>query len=326
MKHWARSVLEELLWEKGTVSDRVRIDVMRIVELLEERDTHLFRTAELEDIANQISVCTDLSEVSHHMWDLTTTFGFEHFAIFVLKEGLGTSFSTKICTSFNQKWIERYVQENYQYVDPVMAKAECIDGCFLFSDLTNSAPMVRDFWDDAKKHRIGDQGICFAMTRPNGTRVGVSFSTQKTAKQLEEMVSVNLYDMNFLVQLAADAFCHTGSAPALPDNCLSVSELRFLQVLSKSPNPEDALKVTSCFGSNDTLQASIRAKLNVETVYQAIAIAASRGWFNSLPYDKREISKLFPPLIGLQKDSPEIDSSEAIQESQSYMIAPDRTE
>ncbi|WP_458326278.1 autoinducer binding domain-containing protein [Roseobacter sp. A03A-229] len=307
MQHWARSVLEELLWANKDVSDRIRADTMRIVGLIEERDVHDFRTHELSEIADHLSVCTDLSDLSYHMWSLTTSLGFQHFAIFVLSQGPGMSFKPRICTSFNQKWIDRYVERRYQYVDPVMAKASKSDGSFLFSEAFSNAPMAVEFWADAKAHRIGQQGVCFAMTRPNGSRIGISFSADATEEKISETVLLNEYDLSFLAQLAADSFCFSAAGPSLPNDTLSVNELRFLQVLANSPDPKEALNVSSSFGSNESLQASIRSKLNVETVFQAIAIAASRGWFDDLPYDSMEILKPFSPLLGLDEKTGEMD-------------------
>ncbi|WP_299508178.1 autoinducer binding domain-containing protein [uncultured Roseobacter sp.] len=296
MQHWARTVFEDLLWTNSEVSQQTRVDAMRVIELIEECKTHRFRTEELQKTANQLLECVEIEALAELMWSVTTSLGFQNYAIFVLNKGAHASLEPRICTSFSNDWIVRYIESEYQYIDPVMMKAGQSDGWFTFAQLDNNSPAVRDFWLDAEKYRIGRNGICFAITQSEGERIGVSFSSQAPQERIEHIVRKNGLDLCILAKLASDAFCFAASGPAIPDDTLTVVELRFLHVLSTSPNPQDALELSSCFGSNDALQASIRSKLGVDTVFQAVAIAASKGWFNLLPYEANEVLRPFEPL------------------------------
>lgn len=300
MNHWVKTVFEDLTWGNKNVSEQLRSDIIRIVEIFECSDVHHFRTEDLENMANELYEADNVTELSSLMWKITTTLAFQNFAIFVLKQGPGMAFNPKICTSCNAKWVARYVDQGYQYVDPVMTKASENDGCFLYSELPVGSPVVETFWQDADHHRIGRNGVCFCIARRDGSKIGVSFSTQDTANKVQEIFYANSYDMNFIAQIAADVFCYAATDTLLSDDTLTEAELRFLYVLSTSPNPQDAIKVTSSFGSNTSLQASIRAKLGVETVYQAVARAAARGWFDQLPFTEGDIMKSFPTLQRLE--------------------------
>jgi hypothetical protein len=301
MQHWARLFIEDLLWKSGDVSELTRQGAMRILKVIEDREHHLFRTDDLERIADDISECSDLEELAELMWTATTTLHFQNFAIFVLRQGQGRSFNPRICTSFNEGWIERYVEQSYQFVDPVMVRASQADGWFTFSELDESSPILAAFWLDAARFGVGRNGICFAMTRKDGTRIGISFSSSDTKEKINNIVKINFIDMHFIAALASDAFCYSASGPSLPDETLTISELRFLHALVTSKNPEEALEVYPVFGSNQALQSSIRRKLGVNTVFQAVAVAASKGWFDLLPYEHEQIAKPFRPLLGMQE-------------------------
>ena len=300
MKHWVRTVCEDAIWGNRDRSSDAMEGINRIIQLIENSDVHLFRTEELEQICDHLADTVNLEELSEIMWRAATSTGFQNFAIFVLHQGQGSSFKPRICTSFHDAWIARYIQNNYQYVDPVMSKASISDNWFLYSDLASAAPAVECFWRDAEKHRIGRNGVCFPTTRSDGTRVAVSFTTLNNDTSVAEAVRLNGYDLRFIAQLAVDAFCYAASDSSLANDTLTVDELRFLHVLATSADPEEALKVTPSFGSNKSLQVSIRKKLSVDTVYQAVAIAASRNWFNTLPYDTKEILKTFNTLRGVE--------------------------
>jgi len=291
--------MEDLMWSAQIESNSIRTAAQRIISSIENRDVYLFQSSELERIAGGIEECTELEDLSELMWEATISLHFQNFAIFVLKPGRGASFNPKICTSFNKDWIHRYVEQGYQYVDPVMTRASQSDGWFNFADLDSNAPAIEAFWSDAVQHGIGRNGMCRAITRSDGTRIGVSFSTQDSNENVEKKVRINYSDMECITLLASDAFCFSASGPTLLEGTLTEAEMRFLYVLSTSPNPQDATKVSSGFGSNEALQSSIRRKLGVDTVFQAVAIAAGKGWFDQLPYEANEIVKSFAPLQGL---------------------------
>ncbi|WP_299842239.1 autoinducer binding domain-containing protein [uncultured Roseovarius sp.] len=282
----------------------------RIAELIEDIDVHPFRTTELSDIGEELSECTDLTELSELMWQAATTVGFQNFAIFVIQQGSNGAFRSRICTSYKDTWVNRYHEKAYQFIDPVIAQAAAEDGWFLFSELNSSAPAIECFWEDAETFGIGRNGLCFSISRKDGARIGVSFSTSNTKEKVEEVVRLNGFDLQFLAHLAVDCFCYASRGPSLSDDTLSLKELRFLYTLASSPDPTEALEISAGYGSNKALQSSIRQKLSVDTVFQALAIVSAKGWFNQLPFDQREVAKPFPALVGFGTGDPMLEDTE----------------
>ena len=66
--------------------------------------------------------------------------------------------------------------------------------------------------------------------------------------------------------------------------------------------PRRRFDITARFGSNKALQSSIRRKLGAETVFQAIAIASARGYFDDMPFTVSEVTRPFPALGGLDAE------------------------
>ena len=158
--------------------------------------------------------------------------------------------------------------------------------------------MTEAFWDDAEKFRAGRSGFCFSSTRPSGARLGVTFSTNDTDARSAELFRLNGHDLTVIAQLAIECFCYLSSGDGLSEEPLSMEELRFLHTLATSPNPEKALTISSNYGGNKSLQDSIRKKLNVSTVFQAISIASSMRWFDMLPFSSEDAVRPFPGLTG----------------------------
>ncbi|MGC3941007.1 autoinducer binding domain-containing protein [Roseobacter sp. EG26] len=299
MSHWIRVLIEDAMDGQRQLPEHVRSGLKRVAGIMEASDVTQFRTQEFESIADEISFCSELSELSRLLWRATTSIGFQHFCLFVIKQGDEPGFGSRLCTSYSKEWLKRYEKERYQFVDPIYTCAEEKDGHFLFSEIKSESPLVQDFWRELDSYRIGRNGICFALTRPSGARLGVSFSSGGAESKVRETIRLNKHDLSVIARLAIECFCQVSANSDLTAEALSTNELRFLHMLATNPHPEKALLVTPNFGGNKALQTSIRNKLNVETVFQAIAIASSMRWFDSLPYNYDEAIRPFPELKGL---------------------------
>lgn len=298
MSHWVKAILEDACSQHHQMPEHVRKGVNRIIEIVEASTEFQFRSKGSEKVADELAICDNLVEMSQLLWNAATESGFQNFALFVMSQGDGHAFPSRYCTSMSKDWMARYRARSYQYVDPILHWAKNGDGMFLFSDAKSNAPMVKSFWDDADKYGVGRNGICYATTRPNGARLGVSYFTEDTAEHTRESCRVNGYDLKVISQLAIECFCYLSAGEKLESNVLSLEELRFLHLLATSDYPENAMGLSGVFGGNKALQISIRKKLNVQTVFQAVSIASAKRWFDSLPYYDEEIVSPFVELSG----------------------------
>lgn len=299
MDHWARVLLQDGLFDRSGTPDYIHVGLSRAARIVEAMEPYQFRTDTFEEIADELSECTELSDLSKLMWSAAISAGFENYIIFVLKNGSKGAIQSRVCTSCNSEWLVRYQSQGYQFIDPVLATALQGDGVFEFADLESRSPVVADFWADAMVHRVGRNGLCIARTRSDGSRMGVSFLTAKTETQSRGLVRLNGTDLVMIADLALDAFCYASYSLAGEPEALSPEELRFLYLLATRKNPQEAFQVLPHYGSNKSLQASIRRKLGVETVFQAVSLAAAGGYFDDVPYEVSEVTRPYPSLVGL---------------------------
>ena len=296
MQHWVRVAIEEALETTGRPSNRLLNDLGRIASLVENLEWHPFRTEGLEEVAGQIVECSDIDDLTQLLWSASIELGFQHATVFVLRQGGGTAFSQRVCTSYPLSWVQRYQEKAYQCIDPVMARALVSDDPFFFSELDNTVPMVRSFWKDAEAHGIGRLGLCCAFDLPGSTRIGVSFSSSEPEADFEDTVLLNGRDAIIMARLVAETFCSLARR-GHNNNCpLTTTELRFLHMLLIADDPTDVLKGNWGVGSREVLQSSICAKLGVKSALQAISVSSANGWFDELPYDVHDVSRPLPRL------------------------------
>lgn len=309
MRHWVRAVLDEATDGSGGHTPETHRDLRRIISLIEDREFYSFRTPVLEDLANEIVECTDLEALSKLMWSVAVQCGMQHATIFVLRQGDGVAFRTRISTSYPLEWVERYQTKSYQFQDPVVAHAQTCDTAFSFHDLSTDNPMTEAFWEDAEAHGVGRNGLCQAFSFSSGTRIGVSFAYSRSADAFRQTLALNATDALCLAQIGAEAFVYLARISQPSNPSLSAAELRFLHLLVTGDDPQDALSVTPGYGSNKSLQASIRSKLGVKTILQAVALASANRWFDDLPYDVQDVAHATPDEHG-REDRPSGDPEE----------------
>ena len=298
MQHWIRSVLEDALRGHPPVSDTLKRDLGRIVGIVEAMDVHAFRQPELEHLCDQLSECIEIDVLSDLLGHAAELCGFLHASVFILTEGESIAFRTRVCTTFPVTWLETYGARNYQFVDPVVARAIGDNGPFRFSDIADELPMTRSFWKDAERHGIGRDGICVAFDMPGGVRVGVSFTTDQDSECVSDLIRLNGLDAVCLARAAADAFVSLARVtPATPD-CLTSGELRFLRRLVTGGDPE-----TGPIAEQDA--TSICTKLGVGSVLQAVAVASANRWFDELPFEMADVSIAAPGSRDLEPDDAE---------------------
>lgn len=57
-------------------------------------------------LADKLSNCDCLSELSRLLWRAATSCVFQHFSLFVVSQGRGPVLASRILTSFNSQWIK----------------------------------------------------------------------------------------------------------------------------------------------------------------------------------------------------------------------------
>lgn len=279
MQYWARAFLQDFLKQES----ESRQVALRIIELLEAQEDYLFRSSELQELAMDVSECVDLESVSALLAEAAKICGMDFATVCLLRQGDSVGFRSRVITTYPPAWIERYQNMNYQYFDPVLAQAKVSSEPFLFSDLTNSGPLVCSFWSDAEAHGVGPAGLCASFEFSDAVSVAVSYSSMANEKDFQRIVELNGTDALCMAFVFADAFVHLSKVVPFESESLTGEELRYLSQLVSCKGVQP-YKVTARAEHNPQLEKSIVSKLNVETILQAIALASANRWFDDVPY------------------------------------------
>jgi hypothetical protein len=260
--------------------------------------TFKFNRKEFEKIADDVSLACDAEDLINSLVKATVYAELRYFALFAMRAGSRSLLGPRLFTNWPQEWLQHYCKNNYQFVDPFLEKARRYDGVFYLEDVADESPIVKSYMSDAERYRLGMQGVCFALSKSDGTRVAVQFSPDSQIGPSEKRVSEVEKDLQVISDLAADAFCYICQPHLLTHNSLTLRELQFLFALATNDNPEIARHYNAVYGGNKALQSSIKKKLNVTSIFQAVSISVAAGWFDDLPIRHEEVIRSNSGLLG----------------------------
>ncbi len=216
----------------------------------------------LEDLQQVIEDARDRFEVSHTVYHWVSASGDQY--------GCGT---------YDPKWVQRYIEQDYLRLDPV------ISGCYQrfhpvdWRNLDWSQKHVRGFQREAQQFGVGHQGYSIPIHGPHGQFALFSVSDHREDKDWD---AFTLEHRRALI-LLAHAFNEKALEfePSKADESqahLSPREIDTMTLLAMGYNRAQVADTLSI--SEHTLRAyieSARLKLGAQNTLQAVARAMSRG-------------------------------------------------
>lgn len=190
-----------------------------------------------------------------------------------------TSDGPFIVTTYHDSWVRRYVEQNYQNLDPVVLAS--LRG-FLPVDwrlLDFSTKQRVAFMDEAAGFGISAKGMTVPIRGPAGEHALFSVNAAVEEKTWDLYVSETRSDLMLIAHLLHNRIRHIGcDISAIEPVSLSPRELDVLHWLARGKTFEDVADILQI--SPRTVRAhseSARYKLNASNSVNAVAKALSLG-------------------------------------------------
>ena len=297
IRHWVHNILAEAIPDSNVLPEGVWSSLKKITEIFETLPEYHFHSDVLEDLADAVIDVETITELGKLLWRTATSAGFQHANIFAVSCGSSRApFRTRSCSSFPEAWLTRYVEANLHSLDPIFQIARSSQVSAVVQSRDVKAPFQQTFWTEASNYGIGNIAFVVPVTVSSGARVAVSFQSSCSADVVDHRLRQFGSDLEIIARLAADKFAELAQIVGGEDDVLSSDEIKFLWVLASTGDQKRAAEVRGAFGSNKALQVSIREKLGVETMVQAVAIAAARGLFEDGSIEHADVEAVFRGL------------------------------
>jgi hypothetical protein len=281
----------------------------RLLDEPEVTALHLYRSREAASLADEICDCEDLYAMLMLLDRVCRVFAVAHCTVQRVRERHVGAFGARVISNCPDTWLEEYIRRGYFGVDPVVARALERPGLFFWDEvIAADNPIVRGLVAAASEHGVGPAGITYVGHTPRGDTVAVSLSVPLGGPAFRQLFAKRLPDFTDIAALLVDLFSDLTCASGEERPALTLDQIRLLKSLASGHPPDDLEAMPVCYGSLTTLERSILRVLNAKSLFQAVAIAASRGLLEIIPFfeedlfrpDRREPSSGVWPLPQLR--------------------------
>lgn len=212
--------------------------------------------------------------------ELAPELGVSHIAY--VRMGSNKSLDSSLLAStvtYPKEWQRRYFLKQYFLMDPVLQYGISTSlRHFDWADAEGGSPVIREFFSDAARHKVGSNGISILVRNRKNTYAIVSFTNDMTRSDWEIFKSTNLgklYHASALIDSAA----MTGSKlPDVPDVNLSLREEQCLTWAARGKTYEEIGDILNLsFHSVRSHLDVARHKLRGANLTNAVALALTLG-------------------------------------------------
>jgi DNA-binding CsgD family transcriptional regulator len=183
------------------------------------------------------------------------------------------------CGTYEDVWVQRYIEKQYLRVDPVIA------GCYQrfhpvdWKRLDWSSKAARAFQKDAIEHGVGNQGFSIPIRGPNGQFALFSLSHNCSDDEWDAFTDSNRRDLilvaHYFNKKALDLNSDRSPEPSQPLSPREIDAMTLLAVGYSRAQVAETLSI-----SEHTLRVyieSARFKLGAMNTTHAVARALARG-------------------------------------------------
>jgi hypothetical protein len=220
---------------------------------------------------------------------MASSFGVAHCTLHVISEAPSTNFTTKVLTTYADKWISRYIDRRYSFLDPVARACHGLDRGFFWSELDRETPILRGFWADAAAHGVGPAGYTRPILTERGDRLAISLASAEDDESFRDRIYRLESDIFNLGIFLSETFCRLASEDRPPSFNPTDDQLLILRAIAMGADEAELSARSYQYGSWNTLERSICALFRSRTVAQAAVLAARIGILANAPLTRADV-------------------------------------
>lgn len=295
---WMSSLLEDI--RSRCIDDLVVVEGLERMSLaLESLEHYVFRSQELERLSDEIFDVSTNFELSEYLATLSSEAGFRYASIIITEYGSRSPRGARMITTEKNKWIDRFLEEQWFFTNPIIEKARTADGPIFLNVRDETGGEKNCHIEDGEGQDTQANTMALSVHMPDGVKGVVCFNNQVNDAITNLRKHHKLFDIFHVSRDLLLAFVELNSISVDIDE-LSGMEKEFLSVLAYSPDPVQALSILPNFGSNSSLQQSLMRKLKAETLFQAAAVAGKIGLVDYVNPRRGDIVRSSRSMFGFE--------------------------
>jgi len=226
-----------------------------------------------EEIVERIGAAGSLAGMQELAASICKTYHLANIAYHALYIPGAKAFNPILVLTYDPSWIERYKNNDYFKIDPVVV---CGTKSFLpldWSHLDRENAVARGFFAEADRFGVGRQGITLPVRGPEGERALFTITANMSAEEWDGRRIAYMKEFQMIAHYMHDRIVElSGYREARPKPILSTREMTCLELVAGGAVPKQiAGRLQISDRAVRLLLNSGCAKLGCANIYQAIA-------------------------------------------------------
>ena len=133
-----------------------------------------------------------------------------------------------LVSTYPEQWSQRYIDQDYLAIDPVVSVAATNLLPFDWSELSHRGIRVKQMFDEAHEFGIGRHGLCFPVRGPLGDHALFTVTSDVSANEWQKLKSSYMRDMQLIAHFVHGKVLEFESGESAPIKPLSAREREVL--------------------------------------------------------------------------------------------------
>ena len=226
--------------------------------------------------ASEIEAIHSMDELRLFISRLLERYGLRHAVYLAITLPNRIDANPVLVSTYPEQWAQRYVEQDYLAIDPVVGAAATSLLPFDWSELSHRGIRVKQMFNESQEFGIGHQGLGFPVRGPLGDQALFTVTSNATASEWHKLRSSYMRDLQLIAHFVHGKVLEFERGESLPIKPLSAREREVLGWAARGLNNDQiAFKLSISERVVRAYFESARHKLNCLNRSHVLARAVS---------------------------------------------------
>ncbi|MDE8346721.1 MAG: LuxR family transcriptional regulator [Acidocella sp.] len=226
-----------------------------------------------EEVVTQIGAANSLADMQGLAVSICKAYNLANIAYHALYLPGAQAFNPILVLTYEPEWIERYKNNDYFKIDPVVVSGARGFLPLDWAHLDRDSSVARNFFAEADRYGVGRQGMTWPVRGAGGERALFTITANMSAPEWEERQIACKREFQMIAHYVHDRIVEiSGYREAEPKPTLSRREIACLESAAQGATPKQtAARLKISDRAVRLFLSSACTKLDCATTHQAIA-------------------------------------------------------
>lgn len=255
-----------------------------------------------ETLAVDIFNAVSNEEIAECLRRLTSIYPIDHASFHLVDDTLSILADTKVITTFEESWVERYISQGSNSIDPIMIESLRRRKSFNWADIEIALPSSQRFMEEAAAAGVGPSGYTFLVNFDGGEKYALSVTSRALAEEFAVAIEPCLVDLGDFASYFASAFRSMFHVKDLSQVMPSKVEMQMLKAFASGKSAAEIEAEGFLDEPLEIVKQRTLQSFGAKSLEHAITLAIASGKIVVAPLAHGEVFRAKDVVINVHED------------------------